>query len=138
MLFDTKNDALKVDFPKHKFKTKDVAGKSTLTPRPLLDFCSRDWAWRRRERLSLIKDAGADLVLNDPDNRHVMGLVTKSGYIAEIRLPWAPFEPFYGSSLKPKDGLTVGFDITITDIDGDPPGKYAALPLIETGRRDVH
>ena len=77
-------------------------------------------------------------MLNDPDYRHVVGLVTKSGYIAGIRFPWALFEPFYGSSLKPKDGLTVGFDITITDIDRDPPGKYAALPLIATGRRDVH
>ena len=32
LLFDTKRYALKVDFPKHKFKTKDVAGKSTLNP----------------------------------------------------------------------------------------------------------
>ena len=36
------------------------------------------------------------------------------------------FEPFFGAALTPTDGLVIGFDITITDIDGDAPGTYAA------------
>ena len=43
-----------------------------------------------------------------------------------MRLPWSIFEPFFGEALTPTDGLVIGFDITITDIDGDPPGTYAA------------
>ena len=51
---------------------------------------------------------------------------TDSGYAAEMRLPWSIFEPFFGAALAPTDGLVIGFDITITDIDGDAPGTYAA------------
>ena len=43
-----------------------------------------------------------------------------------MRLPWSIFEPFFGETLTPTDGLLIGFDITITDIDGDAPGAYAA------------
>ncbi|HIE27098.1 TPA: hypothetical protein EYP66_07410 [Candidatus Poribacteria bacterium] len=56
-------------------------------------------------------------ILNDPANGHVAGKQTGIGYNAEVRLPWSIFEPFYGGTLVPEDGMVFGFDITFTDID---------------------
>ena len=126
LLFDTKHDAPKFEFPKHEFNTKEVANNSTYEAddhywifAPLTTSGdSAAWA----QSLS----AASDPELGNPANGHVAGQKSGSGYMAEIRLPWSVFEPFFGGTLTPKDGMVIGFDITITDIDGDPPGTYAA------------
>ena len=124
LLFDTKHDAPKTVFPKHKFETKKVASEST--------YQADDHYWifapltgrGAGASWSQALDAGADPILNNPANKHVAGRITNTGYTAEIRLPWTVFKPFSGGLLLP--GTVIGFDITLTDIDGDPPGKFSA------------
>lgn len=126
LLFDTKHDAPKFEYPKHEFNTKEVANNSTYEAddhywifAPLTT-SGDSAAW------SQSLSAASDPELGNPANGHVAGQKSGSGYMAEIRLPWSVFEPFFGGTLTPKDGMVIGFDITITDIDGDPPGTYAA------------
>jgi len=122
LLFDTKHDAPKSTFPKHKFETKKVASEST--------YQADDHYWifapltgrGAGASWSLARDIGqlnakADPVLNNPANKHVAGRVTSVGYTAEIRLPWSIFKPFFGGLLQP--GKVIGFDITLMDIDGE-------------------
>ena len=126
LLFDTKHDAPKFEFPKHEFNTREVANNSTYQAddhywifAPLTT-SGNGAAW------SQSLSAASDPELGDPANGHVAGQTSSNGYMAEIRLPWSIFEPFFGETLTPTDGTVIGFDITITDIDGDPPGTYAA------------
>ena len=126
LLFDTKHDAPVFEFDHHKFETKHVANNSTYEAddhywifAPVTTAGSSG-AW------SQSLNAAVDPELGEPGNGHVAGQKTGSGYSAEIRLPWSVFEPFFGAALAPTDGLVIGFDITITDIDGDAPGTYAA------------
>ena len=126
LMFDTKHDAPVFEFPHHEFNTKHVANNSTyeaddnywifsaLTPE------GTSGAWSQSLSAALDPDLG------EPANGHFVGQKTGSGYAAEMRLPWSIFEPFFGAALTPTDGLVIGFDITITDVDGDAPGTYAA------------
>lgn len=126
LLFDTKHDAPIFEFPHHEFETSHVAANSTYEAddhywifAPVTT-AGDSGAW------SQSLNASRDPELGEPGNGHVAGQKTGSGYAAEMRLPWAVFEPFFGAALTPTDGLVIGFDITITDIDGAAPGAYAA------------
>jgi len=126
LLFDTSHDAPQFEFPPQEFNTAEVALQST--------YAGDDHYWifaplTGREAgtaWSSSLSARGDPILNDPANGHVIGVVSDTGYTVEIRLPWSVFEPFFGAPLVPEHGLTIGFDITFMDIDGDPPGYYEA------------
>ena len=124
LLFDTKHDAPVFEYPNHEFNTGEVAGQSSY------EADDHFWAFAsitaRGAGTAWVRADAADPFLNDPANGHVAGQVTATGYTAEIRLPWSVFEPFFGGPLVPKDGTVIGFDITFTDVDGDPPGTYGA------------
>ena len=126
LLFDTKHDAPVFEFPHHEFETKHVADNSSYEDDDhywiFAPVTTEDTSGAWSQSLS----AGRDPELGEPGNGHVAGQKTGSGYAAEMRLPWSIFEPFFGAALEPTDGLVIGFDITITDIDGDAPGTYAA------------
>ena len=126
LMFDTKHDAPVFEFPHHEFDTKHVANNSVYEADdnywifgPLTTE-DRSGVW------SQALGAALDPELGDLAKGHVVSQKTSSGYSIEMRLPWSIFEPFFGEALTPTDGLVIGFDITITDIDGDAPGTYAA------------
>ena len=126
LLFDTKHDAPTSNYPPHEFKTNEVAGKSTYQADDYYWIFAPLTARGTSAAWALAPTAGAaDPVLGEPANGHVAGQATSKGYTAEIRLPWSVFAPFFGGPLAPKDGMVIGFDITFTDIDGNPPA-YAA------------
>jgi hypothetical protein len=124
LLFDTRNDAPLFEFPNHEFNSKEVANNSTYEADDIywifgpLTSGGTSTAWS--------SDGSFNPDLGDPANGHVAAQETGNGYTAEARLPWSVFESPYGGPLTPTNGLVIGFDITFTDIDGDPPGSYAA------------
>ncbi len=64
----------------------------------------------------------ADFLLNDPLENIVRGKITETGYTAEIRIPWTSIGLLMGDDgFTPEDGIILGFDITVMDVDGDPP-----------------
>ena len=126
LLFDTKHDAPKFEFPKHEFNTKEVANNSTYQADDHYWFFAPLTTSGASAAWSQSLSAASDPELGNPANGHVAGQKSGSGYSVEMRLPWSIFEPFFGGTLTPTDGAVIGFDITITDIDGDPPGTYAA------------
>lgn len=126
LLFDTKHDAPVFEFPHHAFDTKHVANNSTYEADDHYWIFGPVTTEGTSGAWSQSLSAGLDPELGEAANGHVAGQKTGSGYAAEMRLPWSIFEPFFGAALEPTDGLVIGFDITITDIDGDAPGTYAA------------
>ena len=126
LLFDTKNDAPIFQFPQHEFNTKEVANNSTYEADDHYWIVGPFTSGGSSAVWALSLSAGLDPELGDPANGHVAAQETGTGYSAEVRFPWSVFEPFFGGPLVPADGMVVGFDITFTDIDGDPPGTFAA------------
>ena len=126
LLFDTKHDAPVFEFPHHEFETSHVAANSTYEADDHYWIFAPVTTTGDSGAWSQSLNASSDPELGEPGNGHVAGQKTGSGYAAEMRLPWSVFEPFFGAALTPTDGLVLGFDITITDIDGAAPGTYAA------------
>jgi hypothetical protein len=116
LMFDTKHDAPVIeDFPEKEFDTGAVAAESVYEADDnfwvIAPLTSR--AYPAVFETSALVEAPE---LNDPANGHVAGKITSIGYNVEIRMPWSIFEPFYGGTPVPEDGMVFGFDITVTDI----------------------
>ena len=126
LMFDTKHDAPVFEFPHHEFNTRHVANNSSYEADDNYWIFSAITPNGTRGAWSQALSAGLDPDLGEPANGNFVGQKTGSGYAAEMRFPWSIFEPFFGGTLTPTDGLVIGFDITITDVDGDAPGTYAA------------
>ncbi len=120
LCFDTLHDALELEFDEHEFNTADVAAQST--------YAADDTYWifvplnERVDGCVFDPSQNADAVLNDPLQNIVQGEITETGYTAEMRIPWSSIATFmFDEDFLPEDGLTLGFDITVMDVDGDPP-----------------
>jgi hypothetical protein len=115
LCFDTLHDAPVIEFPDKEFSTEEVAGVSVYEAD---DFYLAFGPLTIRDYPVVFLTAAEEHpLLNDPANGHAAGKQTGSGYNAEIRLPWSIFEPYYGSTPVPEDGMVFGFDFTFTDVD---------------------
>ena len=126
LCFDTLHDALDLEFPEQEYNTAEVASQSSYEVDDVFwEFVSLT---ERVDGCVFGPGPGsqnnADFLLNDPLENIVQGEITDTGYTAEIRIPWAAFEPIVGFPVEPEDELVLGFDITVMDVDGDPPGSY--------------
>ena len=120
LLFDTKHDARIFNFPEGEFNTKEVADAENSEYQPDDEYWIFAPLTEGGEGIGWIQGDN-DPVFSNAANGNVAGLVTDQGYTAEIRMPWSVFERPFGGPLVPEDGLVIGFDITMKDIDGNPP-----------------
>jgi len=120
IIFDTKHDAPVIEFPPKEFDTGAVAAQSTNQPDDVFYIMT---PITNRGTPGVFEGAalGQNLILNDPANKHAMAIKTNTGYSAEIRIPWSLLEPFYGGPLVPKEGMVMGFDISLVDSDPTYP-----------------
>ncbi len=120
LCFDTLHDALELEFPEQEFNTAEVASQSSYAaddtywmiaaPTERIDGCVWDTS------------QNADFLLNDPLENIAQGEITDDGYTVEIRIPWTSIGMLMGDEgFLPEDGIILGFDITVMDVDGDPP-----------------
>ncbi len=120
LCFDTLHDALELEFPEQEFNTAEVASQSSYeaddtywmiaAPTERIDGCVWDTS------------QNADFLLNYPLENIAQGEITDTGYTVEIRIPWTSIRMLMGDDgFEPEDGIILGFDITVMDVDGDPP-----------------
>ena len=115
LCFDTLHDAPVIEFPEKEFSTEEVSAVSVYEAD---DFYLAVGPLTIRDYPATFLSAGDEHpLLNDPANGHVAGMQTSIGYNAEIRLPWSIFEPYYGGTPVPGDGMVFGFDFTFIDVD---------------------
>lgn len=124
LLFDTAHDAEEFVYGFQQINTKEIAEQSEYDVddtywviAPLTDRDS-DGVY---EGAAWDASGGGDPELNDPAGGHMAAQITSTGYTAEVRIPWTVLQDYNGD-LFPEDGTEMGFDITVMDIDGDPPG----------------
>ena len=121
IIFDTKHDAPVIEFPPKEFDTGAVAAQSTNQADDVFYIMT---PITNRGTPAVFEGAALaeNPTLNDPANKDAAAVKTSTGYNAEIRIPWSLLEPFYGGPLVPKEGMIMGFDLSL--VDSDP--TYAA------------
>ena len=116
VIFDTKHDAPVFEFPSKEFDTGAVAAQSTNQPDDVFYVMT---PITNRGTPGVFEGAGltVNATLDDAANKHVAAVKTNAGFNVELRIPWSIFEPFYGGTLVPTEGMMMGFDISLVDSD---------------------